>query len=144
MNCHDIEPYLSGYLDSELIQQEAQRVEIHLSECSHCRRVLSQLSEVQKATGQIPVKQPSREEWAKMEGHILSRMTRGLGWLIIIVWSTVTLAYSLFQYALSPADPLFHKILVFGLFLGIALLFFSVLIERVRESRTDRYKGVLK
>ena len=45
---------------------------------------------------------------------------------------------------MSPSEPLFEKILVFGLFLGIALLFLSVLSERIRESRTDRYKGVQK
>lgn len=79
-----------------------------------------------------------------METTILESVSRGFGWLILVVWSITTVGYALFHYAMSPSEPLFQKILVFGIFLGIALLFFSVLCQRIRESRTDRYKGVLK
>ncbi len=142
MNCHEIEVSLSGYLDKELTQQESQRIELHLQTCSHCRTVLEELREAQRAAQTLELAQPSHEEWKHMESHILEKTTRNLGWLILIVWSVVTAAYAAFQFALSPNEPLLEKILVFGLFLGIALLFLSVLSERIRESRTDRYKGV--
>ncbi len=144
MLCAKIEVGLSGYLDGELTQQEAQQIEVHLDTCGNCRRILDELREVREAARRLEIRQPGKSEWMAMETHILQRVTRRVGWLILIVWTTMTAAYGAFQYAMSPAEPLFHKILVFGLFLGIALLFFSVLMERIRESRTDRYKGVLK
>jgi hypothetical protein len=144
MNCEEIEVSLSGYLDNELTQQESQRIELHLETCARCREVLEELREAQQAAQKLELAQPSHEEWRHMESHILEKSSRGLGWVILIVWSIITAAYSIFQFAMSPSEPLFEKILVFGLFLGIALLFLSVLSERIRESRTDRYKGVQK
>jgi len=79
-----------------------------------------------------------------MENQIFAQLTRGFGWVILIVWSIVTVGYSIFQYAMSPGEPLFEKILVFGFFLGVALLFLSVLSERLRDAKSDRYKGVMK
>jgi anti-sigma factor RsiW len=144
MNCHEIEVSLSGYLDKELTQQEAQKIELHLQTCAHCRKVLEELREAQRATQTLELAQPSHEEWKHMESHILEKSTRSLGWVILIVWSVMTAAYAGFQFAVSPNEPMIQKVLVFGLFLGIALLFLSVLSERIRESRTDRYKGVQK
>jgi predicted anti-sigma-YlaC factor YlaD len=144
MICEKIEVSLSGYLDGELTQQEAQRIEVHLGSCDNCRRILDELREARDATRKLEITQPDKSEWMTMKTHILQHATRGIGWLILIVWTTMTAAYSAFQYAMSPTEPLFHKILIFGFLLGIALLFFSVLMERVRESLTDRYKGVLK
>ena len=79
-----------------------------------------------------------------MEARVLERIGQGLGWSILVVWIAVTAVYTLYQYGTSPNEPLFEKILVFSLFLGFGLLFLSVLSQRLRERRTDRYKGVLK
>jgi predicted anti-sigma-YlaC factor YlaD len=142
MNCKEIEVYLSGLLDNELTQQEAQRVELHLETCSECQQVLKELAAAREAAQEIEFRQPDKQEWKNMENTILESLSRGFGWLILVVWSVTTVVYASVQYALSPSEPLFQKILVFGIFLGFALLFFSVLCQRIRESRTDRYKGV--
>ena len=142
MSCKEIEVYLSGYLDRELTQQEAQRVELHLETCSVCPQLLKELVTAREATRNIEFRQPGKQEWKNMENTILENISRGFGWLILVVWSITTVGYAFFQYAMMPSEPLFQKILVFGIFLGIALLFFSVLCQRIRESRTDRYKGV--
>ncbi|HUV12925.1 MAG TPA: zf-HC2 domain-containing protein [Acidobacteriota bacterium] len=142
MNCKEIEVYLSGYLDGELTQQEAQRVELHLETCSVCPQLLKELVTAQEAARNIELPQPGKQEWKKMENTILENISRRFGWLILVIWSATTVGYAFFQYAASPSEPLFQKILVFGIFLGIALLFFSVLCQRIRESRIDRYKGV--
>jgi hypothetical protein len=144
MKCEQIEVLLSGYLDRELVQQQAQQVEIHLARCRDCRMVLDELKTAQRAASQLKLREPSGEEWRIMESRIMAKISRSIGWLILLVWSTVTVAYALYQYATSPTETLFHKILVFGFFLGLALVFISVLLERMRDSRNDRYKGVLK
>ena len=144
MKCQEIEIYLSGYIDRELTQQQDQSVEIHLKDCPSCRSVLDDLKTAQEATLELKLKQPTQKEWKAMEKMILEKGTRSLGWSILIVWSVVIGGYGTFQYAASPTEPLFEKLLIFGLFLGFGLVFLSVLFERIRERQTDRYRGVAK
>lgn len=144
MHCDRIEVLLSGYIDNELTQQQRQAVENHLESCPACRDVVEELRRLQRETAKISIEHPSGREWEQVEKHLFQTASRSLGWMILIVWSIVTAGYALFQFALSPGEPFIEKILVFGLFMGLGLLFLSVLMERLRESRTDRYKGVLK
>lgn len=142
MQCEDLEVYLSGYLDGELPQQQRQKVEHHLDGCPHCRQVLDQLRQAKASTEQLVFDMPSGEEWTDLQSHILGRASRRAGWLILIVWAAMVSTYSAYWYATNSQVNLVEKVVVFGLITGIGLLFFSVLSERLRESRTDRYKGV--
>jgi anti-sigma factor RsiW len=144
MKCEEIEVYLSGYLDGELTQQDRQPVENHLRGCKACKVLLEELRQAKMATQGLEVERLDEQEWKIMEARVLERIGQGLGWSILIVWLAVTSVYTLYQYGTSPNEPLLEKILVFGLFLGFGLLFFSVLSRRLRERQTDRYKGVLK
>jgi len=144
MRCEQFEVSLSGYLDGELTQQESQKVALHIEECPNCRKTFEALSKAQLATRQLQIEHPTKKEWDVMENRILETLTRGIGWSILIVWSVVTIAYGTYQFATAPGEPLFEKILVFGFFLGFALLFLSVLCQRLREAKSDRYKGVLR
>ncbi len=142
MRCEEIETLLSGYLDGELTQQERQKVALHLESCPRCREQSEELKTLKDATAQLDYETPSPKEWRAMERTIMERISRSVGWVVLIVWSAVTVGYGLYNFATSPTEPLFEKILVFGLITGTVLLFVSVLLERIRASRSDRYKGV--
>lgn len=144
MKCEEIETALSGYLDGELTQQQSQCVEIHLADCAGCCAVLEELRVAREATRGLDIPQPADREWRLMETTILEKSGRSLGWAILLVWVVVTTAYGLFQLAFASGEPLFLKILVFALFLAFGLLFLSVLSERLRTRRSDKYRGVLK
>ncbi len=144
MKCEEIEPLLSAYLDGELIQQERQKVEIHLEECPKCRKMLHDLESVRQRARDLQIPQPDGKEWKNMESYVLERLFRGLGWVFTIAWAAGTLIYGLYEYASSPREPLLQKLALFGLLFGVLMLFLSVLIERLRELKTDRYKGVRK
>ena len=144
MKCKEIEVYLSGYLDGELTQQDRQPVENHLRSCEQCENLLKELREAKEAAQGLEMEPLGDKDWKMMEARIFERIGQGLGWSILLVWLTVTTGYSLYQFGTSPDEPFFEKILVFSLFLGFGLLFLSVLSQRLRENRTDRYKGVLK
>lgn len=144
MKCDDIEVFLSGYLDGELTQQERQRVRVHLESCPRCATTLEELREARDATGRLELDRPNDQEWQLMMSSILEKRTQHLGWLILIIWSIALTGYGLYELAMAPGEPLVEKVLVFGVLAGLALLFVSVLSRRIRESRTDRYKGVVK
>ena len=142
MKCGDIEVYLSGYLDEELSDDEKRQVESHLETCASCQEVLNQLRKIREETEAMNYVEPSHQEWRRIEKSIFGTISRGLGWIVLMVWAVVTSVYACLEYFSSPAEPLSQKILVFAFFLGFGLLFLSVLSERIRDSRTDRYKGV--
>jgi anti-sigma factor RsiW len=144
MKCEHAEELLSGYLDNELALQQRQLTERHLQECATCQAVLEDLKMLRERTRDLSYEEATRKEWDVVERSILQSLTRSLGWMIIIVWAVVTSGYGMFHFATSPTEPLFEKIVVFGMFLGFGLLFLSVLTQRIREGRTDRYKGVHK
>ena len=141
----EIEVLLSGYLDGELTQQQRQKVRVYLERDERYREILAELQRVKAETENLEYEEPNSGDWRGIEkGLFLENTTRGLGWVVLVVWSIVVTAYGLWEVVTAPGEPLISKLLVFGAFLGIGLLFFSVLSQRVRESRTDKYKGVYK
>lgn len=114
---------------------------VHLEGCSDCERTLEELTAVQGAAQKLHFESPTGEEWSHIHNYILGRLSRRMGWLILVVWALMMCVYSLYWYARTQGS-LFEKLAVFGLIAGLGLLFFSVLSERIRDFRTDRYKGV--
>ena len=144
MPSDEMEILLSGYLDDELTQQQRQRVENLLERDGEYRRLLEELEQVKQKTESLHYRSPSAGEWDRIERAILQNFSRKLGWMVLWVWAILVTLYAGYEYAMSPGEPLIQKMFVFGLFLGAGLLFVSVWTQRMRESRTDRYKGVWK
>ena len=44
------EALISGYLDRELTQGEAQRVRLHLEDCAECRSLADEITRLREAT----------------------------------------------------------------------------------------------
>ncbi len=148
MSDKEIEVLLSGYLDGELTQQERQKVRVYLERDERYREILAELERVKTETQHLHYEEPSSGDWKMMEKKVLQDVSRGLGWMILSVWAVSVTSYGLWELATAPDEPLTDKLLVFGFFLAMALLFCSVLTQRMRESlfhfRTDKYKGVYK
>jgi hypothetical protein len=83
------------------------------------------------------------DQWNEQPVGAAGAATRTLGWLFLVVWLAVCTGYGLWQLAVSP-EGLFEKLLVFGGLTGVVLLFVSVLLDRIRRAKTDRYKEVRK
>ena len=74
---------------------------------------------------------------------IFGGVSRGVGWLVLIVWAVGTAGFGLWQLATGP-ENLAEKLMVFGGLFGVALLFGSILLDRLKTARTDRYREVQK
>jgi hypothetical protein len=71
------------------------------------------------------------------------RFARGAGWIVCILWVIAVSVYGLWQYLQEPAN-LVERLFMFGGVSAIALLFFSVCLDRIRTARTDPYREVEK
>ena len=73
---HPKSELLSDYLDGELPQQEAGRLETHLEECPSCSDLLRELSEVQRVARTLPERFPERDLWPEISEAILGDGSR--------------------------------------------------------------------
>lgn len=137
------EALISGYLDQELTQAAEQKVRIHLEDCAGCRALLDELRQLREATMTTQFVEPSDTEWNERPRGAASRGLRSLGWAMAIIWLVVTVGFGLWQMWQAPQSA-FERLLIFGGITGFALLFLSVLIDRIRAAKTDRYREVEK
>ncbi|MEE4219025.1 MAG: zf-HC2 domain-containing protein [Xanthomonadales bacterium] len=133
---------LSGYLDGELTQQEKQRVDLHLADCADCRGLLRELEGLRRRMGRSGLSQKYEDEWRENMDDTGVKLTRGIGWLLLIGAVLIVAAVIVFQFITDPGISGFMKFLIGAFYLGLAALFVSVLRQRLIERKTDRYKDV--
>ena len=86
-------------------------------------------------------KEPEESAWPELPQTPLSRFSRSLGWLLVCGWLVVVTALALWRFLSQAGDPL-EVFIVLGLPGGFVLLFLSVLLDRLRDFKSDRYRGV--
>ena len=135
------EALFSGYLDGTLPQQDAQKVRLHVEGCAHCASLFTELSTLRESAMSTHFRMPSDEVWPELPQTRASRLTRSTGWFLTLSWLVLVTGLSLWSFLSSTGDPL-EIFLVLGLPGGFVFLFVSVLLDRLRDLKTDRYRGI--
>ena len=137
------EELLSGYLDGTLVQQDEQRVRLHLEDSAEARTLLDQMKEMRDAAMSTSFVKAPDIQWSERAHSPVSRVSRGLGFILLSVWAAAMLGFILWEIA-RGSESLVEKLLVFGSFSAVGLLLLSVLLDRIKAAKTDPYKGVEK
>ncbi len=137
------EALISGYLDRELTQGDDQRVRIHLMECARCRALADELTNIREAAMSTSFPVPDDRQWDETPRSGLSTFLRNFGWTLLVLW-VVGLSGFMLWHLITDGEDLVEKLLVFGAWLGFGLVFLSVLMDRLKSYKTDRYRGVEK
>lgn len=135
------EEMISGYLDGALPQVQAQRVRLHVEGCGTCRALYEELRTLREAAISTRFDAPADNEWPELPLTRPGRISRSLGWVLLVAWLAVVSGLSLWRLLTQTGDPL-EIFLMLGLPGGLLLLFVSVLTDRLRDLKTDRYRGV--
>lgn len=135
------ESLLSGYLDHALTQSEAQKIRIHLEDCSECQSLYEELATLRQAARSTVFHEPDDAAWPELPKTRFGRFTRSLGWLLLASWLVIVTGLALYRFLSQAGDPL-EVFLVLGLPGSFVLLFLSVLADRLRDLKFDRYRGV--
>jgi len=137
------ETLISGYLDGELTQSEEQRVRLHLEDCGECKGLADEIAKLREVTMATEFQVPDDTQWDETPRGGLSGFLRSFGWLVMLAWLAGMGGYGLWQLATNTED-LVASLIVFGMWLGFGLVFLSVLIDRLKTRKTDRYRRVEK
>ena len=146
MTCNNWKDLMMSYLDNELNDEQKLRFEEHLKGCSECASELEEFQKLKKITDEVAIAEPEDRIWQEYWGGVYNRIERGLGWIFLSVASIVLIIYGGFKaiekVIKDPNVELIFKVGLLILLAGLAILFVSVLRERIFFWRRDRYKNV--
>ena len=146
MACEDYKDLMMGYLDEELSTEQIRRFEEHLTTCKQCSSQLQEFRQLKAITDQMTLVEPEDRLWQQYWDGIYNRVERGIGWIIFSVAAILLTIYGGFKaieaLITDPTVGLLLKIAMLALLVGLAILFVSVLRERIFFWSKDRYRNV--
>ena len=146
MTCHDWKDMMMGYLDNELSDEQKRQFEEHLTGCPECTKELKEFRKLKAITDEVTLVEPEDKLWQDYWGGIYNRIERGLGWIIFSIAAILLIIYGGFRaiekMLEDPAVELIFKIGLLLLLVGLAILFVSVMRERIYFWSKDRYRNV--
>ncbi len=146
MTCHDYKDLMMGYLDNELSDEQKRQFEEHLAGCPECAGELEEFKRLKAITDEVTLVEPEDRIWQEYWDGIYNRIERGVGWIVFSVAAVLLTIYGGFraieEIIKDPKVELIFKAGMLALIIGLAILFVSVLRERIYFWRKDRYKDV--
>ncbi len=130
---------LMRYLDGELPPEERQRVDAGLATSTELQREVAIFRALKSDFQELSFHPADRH--TSVWDRVNARVTRPIGWLLLVAGLAVWLTYGVYLFASSPSDP-WEKLATGAIAIGILILFASVIWERYREWLRDPYKDV--
>jgi predicted anti-sigma-YlaC factor YlaD len=137
---------MMGYLDNELSDEQRNRFEEHLAGCPECAGELKEFQKLKAITDEVALVEPEDRIWQDYWNGIYNRIERSIGWIIFSVAAILLAIYGGFklieEIVTDAAVGMLLKLGLLVLIVGLAILFVSVLRERLYFWQKDRYKDV--
>ena len=146
MTCRDYKDLMMAYLDNELDDEQTQAFEQHLAECPECTKEMKEFEKLKQLTDNVTLVEPEDRIWQQYWSNVYNRIERSLGWILFSVAAILLTIYGGFRLIEEIIkDQTVGTLLKAGLLVliaGLAILFVSVLRERIYFWNKDRYKDV--
>ena len=146
MTCQDYKDSMMAYLDNELNDEQLRAFEAHLASCPQCTQELEEFKKLKHITDGVELVEPEDRLWQQYWGGVYNRIERGIGWVVFSVAGILLLIYGGFTAIENViTDPGVSALLKVGLLVllaGLAILFVSIVRERIFFWSKDRYKDV--
>ena len=113
-------------------------------------KTAKELEDMDKLKEVIEMLEPVNPEkdWEEYWSSLYNRLERGIGWIIFSMGAILTFTFVGIQFIKElirdPQIALYAKIGLFALIFGLAILFASVLRERITLCKTDKYSKEVK
>ncbi len=144
MECQDAKLKVQALVDNELPEEEIDRVVDHVQSCYRCRDDYISLLKLQRKMKGLQFPEPPKEWFEDLKKKPIRRATSIFGQILFFGSYILLFAYALFTLFTDSGEGLFIKLVIGGIVLGMLSLLGVTIADRVRESKTDKYKGVMK
>jgi hypothetical protein len=130
---------LMRYLDGEMPPEERARVDAELGKSTELQRELAMFRALKADFQQLSF-HPAQYRVSVWD-RVNDRVTRPIGWILLVVGVAVWMSYGAYVFAASPSDP-WEKLATGAIAIGILMLLASVIWDRYRELQNDPYRDV--
>jgi hypothetical protein len=119
---------------------------VDLASCAVCRGELEEFKRLNRITDEVKFVEPEERIWRQYWSGVYNRIERGVGWILFSISAILLLIYGGFkaieELIKDPTVDIILKAGLLALIAGLAILFVSVLRERLYFWKKDRYKDV--
>jgi len=133
---------LSGYLDGELTQQEAQKVMLLLDSDAEYKQLHDEMAVMRQEVQSLSLQESEMQHLDKLFQEPVAKSSRLFGFALVAVSSVVLVAFVLYSIFIDAGISLLVKLMVGLLGIGSLFLLFSVLRQRVISTKKDKYNRV--
>ncbi len=138
--CERYQVLISGYLDGELSSEDRSDLEAHLDACTACRRECDAMQRLAVGTAAAFAREaPPEDVWDGFVNGVYNRLERRSGWLALTAGALLLPVYGIYHFLAGEWANALVKVLIAAPIIGLGILFVSVLRQRLRAARTDRY-----
>jgi anti-sigma factor RsiW len=130
---------LMRYLDGELPPEQRESVERELAASTELQREVAIYRALKEDFLELSFHPATRHR--SVWDHVNTRVTKPIGWVLVVVGAVAWLMYGAYVFATAPYDP-WEKLATAAVAIGILLLLASVIWERYQEWQRDPYRDV--
>ncbi|MFW5683224.1 MAG: hypothetical protein ACOC1I_00085 [Spirochaetota bacterium] len=140
----DIRLRIQALADNELPEEAIEPTLEQIQGSYEYRQEYAELLRIKHRVKGEPVPRASEEWLEHAERRISRRLARGSGMVLFLGSYLILLGYAVFTMFRDPGVPLIVSVLVTTVLLGAAVLLGNAIADRVRESKTDKYRGIIR
>jgi hypothetical protein len=144
MNCEEAKLKAQALIDNEIDEREVPSLISHLESCYVCRDEYIALLGLQKRFQNHGIPAPPPEWFESLPKKIARRTGSLVGKIFFYSSYALLLGYALYSLLSSKETGIPVKIALAGIVLGFVVLLGITIVDRITESKNDRYKGVIK
>lgn len=144
MTCEQAKLQTQALLDNEIEEQQIAPLISHLESCYACRNEYISFLKLQRKLGGIRIPEPPKEWFEKLPNKLLRRTSKIFAKVLFFGSYALLLGYALYSLLSDRNTENIIKVAVAGIAVGFLVLLGITVADRVRESKDDRYKGVMK
>ncbi|OHB60822.1 MAG: hypothetical protein A2167_00750 [Planctomycetes bacterium RBG_13_46_10] len=146
MTCRNYKDLMMAYLDNEMDDEQKRAFEEHLASCAQCTKELKEFQKLKQLTDGVTLVEPEDRIWEQYWGGVYNRVERGIGWIVFSISAILLTIYGGFELIekiiKDQTVGILLKFALLALIAGLAILFVSVLRERIYFWKKDRYRDV--
>lgn len=140
----DVRMKIQALADNELPESEIEPTLEAIQGSYEYRTEYAELLKLRRQLGRGPAPPVSQDWVERAEKRISRRLSRGLGMLLFVGSYAVLLGYAVLTMFRDPDVPLIVSVLMVTAVVGFVVLLGNAIADRVRESKTDKYRGIIR